>query len=430
MRDGLAWERVWLFGDEELSRGSGVWEAGPRGKLTIQAMLNEGSFAPGVYKLEIYGAGQLLTKGTFLVVKEDTSTQRPVHLVYTTWDGKKHRLDLLNLATNQTGLLLESAHSPAWSADAKELLFYNESGAAEGPPGLWIFNIAQGKTYPINKEISFKSVAWSPHHAHLASTLTAGAETRLVLWDLTRHRVSDGPAGADPVWSPEGLRLAYRSCDQAGWHISTVQVIGSNFDTNTLRHLTSGDDSQPAWSWNGQWVAFVRREGDNQDIYIVRADGSSLMRLTDHPAADVSPAWTPDHRLVFRSLRDGQWYIYLMNADGSDQHQLVSTGSPPEWQSDRLAVSTNVLVAEPPQPEPQLQIPAGHGLLAVSNQVNNDEMTFTIDNVEHKIGPFQLRMLPLKPGRYTWTASWPGKTGRTGIADIGLGQVAYPIVER
>ena len=57
-------------------------------------------------------------------------------------------------------------------------------------------------------------------------------------------------------------------------------------------------------------------------------------------------------------------------------------------------------------------------------------MTFTIDNVEHKIGPFRYQTIPLKPGHYTWTASWPGKVSRTGLADIALGQVAYPVVER
>ena len=66
----------------------------------------------------------------------------------------------------------------------------------------------------------------------------------------------------------------------------------------------------------------------------------------------------------------------------------------------------------------------------VSNLKNNDEMTFTIDNVEHKVGPFRYQTIPLSPGHYTWTASWPGKTSRTGIADIALGQVAYPVIER
>jgi TolB protein len=430
MRDGVTWERVWLFGDEELSRVSGIWDAGPNGKLTVRAVLSQGGFAPGLYNLNIYVAGQPLSEGTFLVVKEDTPTQRPVQVAYTTWDGQRHHLNLLDLATNQTELLAESAHSPAWSADAKGLLFYGESGIENGTPGLWVFNTGQQKSYQINEEISFQSLAWSPHRSYVASTRAEGDGMRLVLWDINHNQAFDGPPGTDPAWSPEGLRLAYRSCDETGWHINTIQVISSTFDSRSVTHLTSGDDSQPAWSWDGQWLAFVRREGNNQDIYTVRADGSNLTRLTDHPAADVSPAWTPDHRLIFRSLRDGQWSLYTMNADGSDERQLLNTNSPPEWQPDRLAVSTDALVGEPPPPQPQIQIPAGHGLLAVSNRENNDEMTFTIDNIEHKIGPYQLRLLPLRPGHYTWTASWPGKNSRTGIADIGLGQVAYPVVER
>ncbi len=428
MRDGSNWERVWLLGDEELSRGSGLWDAGPSGKLTIQAALEEGGFKPGEYKLEIYGEGQLLAEGKFLVV--DQETERPIQVAYTSWDGEQHQLNLLDLATNQSELLLESARSPAWSSHAKGLLFFSDTGLAEGAPGLWVYNKETGESAQISEEISFQSIVWSPHHAHVASTLTEEDGSRLVLWDITENQVFNGPAGADPAWSPDGLRLAYRHCDEEGWGLSVVPVVGDHFDLASRQSLTSGDDSQPAWSWDGQRLAFVRQEDDNQEIYTIGVDGSDLTRLTDNAAAEVSPAWTPDGRLVFRSFRDGQWGLYLINADGSGERQLVSDDSPPEWQPDRLAVSTNVLVSEPPPPKPQIQIPAGHGLLIVSNQANNDEMTFTIDNVEHKIGPYQTRSLPLRPGRYTFTASWPAKHSRTGFAEIVAGQVAYPVVER
>jgi hypothetical protein len=430
MQDGVPWERVWYFGEDELSRGSGVWNAGPTGKLTVQAMLNQGGFAPGQYKLEIYIAGQLLSQGTFVVVKEDTPGQRPVQVAYATFDGQKHQLNLLDLATNQTELLIESARSPAWSPDAKGLLFFTDQGLENGTPGLWVYNVGQRKAYQLNEESAFQGIVWSPHRTYIATTRTEGQGSSLVLWDINQNQSFAGPAGADPAWSPEGQRLAYRTCDETGWHISVAPVVGPVIDTSRLLHLTSGDDSQPAWSWDGQWLAFIRREGNNQDLYVIRSDGSNLVRLTDTPTPEVSPAWGPDNHLLFQALRAGQWNIYSINADGSAERQLVSTSSPTEWQPDRLAVSTAVLVADPPAPGSQVQVPAGRGLLAVSNQVNNDEMTFTIDNVEHKIGPYQLRMLPLKPGRYTWTASWPGKNSRTGSADISLGQVAYPVVER
>jgi dipeptidyl aminopeptidase/acylaminoacyl peptidase len=428
LENGLTWERVWSFGDKELSRGSGVWDAGPRGRLTVQVKAGEGGFAPGVYKLEIYVQDQLLSQGIFNMVAADTPTQRPVQVAYTTWNGQAHQLNLLDLTTSQTETLMTAARGPAWSADAIGLLFYSESSAA-GNAGLQVFNMGQRKAYPLTQE-TFQTIAWSPHRTYVASTAGEGQESHLVLWDLDQNKVYPGPFGADPTWSPEGQRLAYRGCTGEGWNISTLEVIGPVFDTASTRRLTQGDDSQPAWSRDGQHLAFVRRDGDNQDIYVVAADGSNLTRLTDHPAADVAPAWTPDNRLLFRSLRDGQWAIYAMNMDGSNQSRLVTTPSEAGWQPDRLAVSTNVLVVTPEPPKPQPQIPAGHGLLAISNQKNNDEMTFTIDNKEHKIRPYQLWMLPLRPGHYTWTASWPGKNSRTGIADITLGQVAYPVVER
>jgi Tol biopolymer transport system component len=378
----------------------------------------------------LYVAGQLLSQGSFIMVAADTPTQRPIQVAYTTWDGQAHQLNLLDLTSNLTETLITSAREPAWSPDAIGLLFYSENSLDGGQPGVQVFNVGQRKAYPLNEESSFQTIAWSPNRAYIASAADEGQGSHLVLWDMNQNKAYAGPAGEDPAWSPEGQRLVYRGCTEAGWNISTIPVIGPNFDLSSIQRLTQGDDRQPSWSWDGQQIAFVRRDGDNQDIYVMAADGSNLTRLTDHPAADVSPAWTPDRRLLFRSLRDGQWGIYVMNTDGSDQRSLVSTPAEVGWQPDRLAVSTDVLVVTPEPPKPQPQIPAGHGLLVISNQKNNDEMTFTIDNTENKIGPYQVWMLPLKPGHYTWTASWPGKNSRTGIADIVLGQVVNPVVER
>jgi TolB protein len=50
----------------------------------------------------------------------------------------------------------------------------------------------------------------------------------------------------------------------------------------------------------------------------MNADGSNVRRLTNHPAVDYWPVWSPDgKRIAFTSNRDGNYEIYVMNADGS-----------------------------------------------------------------------------------------------------------------
>ncbi|UCC48931.1 MAG: PD40 domain-containing protein, partial [Gemmatimonadota bacterium] len=65
------------------------------------------------------------------------------------------------------------------------------------------------------------------------------------------------------------------------------------------------------------------RDG-NYEIYVMNADGSNPVRLTDNPAGDYEPAWSPDGtRIAFMSYRDGNYEIYVMEADGSNPARLT-----------------------------------------------------------------------------------------------------------
>ncbi len=85
-------------------------------------------------------------------------------------------------------------------------------------------------------------------------------------------------------------------------------------------------------------IAFVSNRDGNLEIYRMDADGSHVTRLTNHPAADQSPAWSPDGQsLAFMSERDGNWEIYVMDADGSHVRNLTNDpGSDgfPTWSPD------------------------------------------------------------------------------------------------
>jgi Tol biopolymer transport system component len=80
-------------------------------------------------------------------------------------------------------------------------------------------------------------------------------------------------------------------------------------------------------------------EGDaNSEIYVMNADGSEQKRLTNHPAVDGAPSWSPDGRnIVFVSDRDGNVEIYVMSADGSGQKRLTNNTAFdmfPSWSPD------------------------------------------------------------------------------------------------
>jgi Tol biopolymer transport system component len=54
----------------------------------------------------------------------------------------------------------------------------------------------------------------------------------------------------------------------------------------------AGDDVAPAWSPDGTQLAFVSTRDGNEEIYVMKADGTSVTRLTDDPADDGEPAWS------------------------------------------------------------------------------------------------------------------------------------------
>src|SRR5437879_3770481 len=92
-------------------------------------------------------------------------------------------------------------------------------------------------------------------------------------------------------------------------------------------------------------IAFVSDRDGNNEIYVMNADGSGVTRLTDNPAADGDPAWSPDGtRMAFTSTRDGNSEIYVMNADGSGVTRLTNDPNQdghPAWCGTRIAFQSD-----------------------------------------------------------------------------------------
>jgi Tol biopolymer transport system component/formylglycine-generating enzyme required for sulfatase activity len=86
-------------------------------------------------------------------------------------------------------------------------------------------------------------------------------------------------------------------------------------------------------------IAFASDRPGNDDIFIIKVDGTGRLRLTDDPADDMDPAWSPDGTsVVFASTRDGPVQLFLVDSDGQNVRRLIPSrvvpGRAPNWSPD------------------------------------------------------------------------------------------------
>ena len=272
-----------------------------------------------------------------------SSSERLVFV--TTIDGDPE-IAVVDIQTGQATPITDNQRrdlSPRWSPDGRAIVYMSdESGDLEinlvDPEGETITRLTHNggddrfpRWSPDGKRLAFISEQHGAPELYLMG-LTGGKATR-----ITSNTTDDILGG----WSPDGEWLVFYSegtAEERGLWLRNP--LGVN-----LVHLTTGQDREPVWSPEGTHIAFVRWDGGNADIFILRRvsngtwqDDIEVTRLTQHEANDRSPNWSPDGRqLAFVSFRDGSGEIYSMMADGSKQRRLTKNGADdltPDWSAD------------------------------------------------------------------------------------------------
>ena len=156
-------------------------------------------------------------------------------------------------------------------------------------------------------------------------------------------------------WSPDGKRIAFVSERDEHPHFipglfaSEIYVMDANGKNQQNLTNNPADDGYPSWSPDGKQIIFQSNRDELQyEIYVMDADGGNQQKLTENPNnEDEYPSWSPDgQQIVFVSAKDGHfgYEIYVMDADGGNLQRLTENLKhewDPVWSPDgkRIAFS-------------------------------------------------------------------------------------------
>lgn len=206
---------------------------------------------------------------------------------------------------------------PQWSPDGSRIAFQSRR-SDEGD--VWIMNADGSSPFNVtNNEAAFElHPSWSPDGTKIAyMSRTPFDQIFVINADGTNNTFIAGTADADagfPSWSPDGTKIAFATSRDGNAEIYVMNADGSN-PVNLTQH--AGFDLSPVWSPDGTKIAWFTTRDGNGEIFVMNADGSNPVNVTRHAALDRMGGWSPDGRyLVFSSDRDGNDEIYVTTVDG------------------------------------------------------------------------------------------------------------------
>ena len=228
---------------------------------------------------------------------------------------------------------LGSDQNPAWSPDGSQIAF--DSGR-DGDRDIYVMNADGSDVRNLTDESSRNDwrPAWSPDGKRIAFVSDSDHDIYVMNADGSNiTQLTDSGRNTYPAWSPNGRKIAFESSRGRTSDIYVMDADGSNQVNLTYnRTSTNYSEQHPSWTPDGRKIAFdTNRDSNFRSSYVMDADGSNVEQIPSSQRLK-HPVFSPNgERVAFQYLRIGRFElnddIVVMNADGSDVVRLTDTTS-------------------------------------------------------------------------------------------------------
>lgn len=218
------------------------------------------------------------------------------------------------------------AFHPAWHPRTKQLAFTSlRTDDEQG--SVWVLDTSSGhisRASPPGLNAQFP--AWSPDGNSLLYTVVQPGvgidNARGFRYNLTtrEHTQLSNEYSGWSDWSHANKIVFVR------WTGQSLDLFVSSYDGSNARNLTTtgdADEDIPAWSLDGNFIAFVRHprsHNHERQIYVMRADGSDMRQLTRLPGPNSNPVWLDANTLAFaHQPQEDIWQLYVTDLVGNAQ---------------------------------------------------------------------------------------------------------------
>ena len=222
---------------------------------------------------------------------------------------------------------------PDWSNDGMRIVF--DSQRSDPERDLYMMAIDGTKVQRLTDKPGQedKCPAFSPDDSTITYICTANGDMDIFVMNsdgtgvknLTNHPGSD----RCPSWTPDGKKITFMSNRTGFFEVYIMDASdGENLEQLTKLKIKGSNCWVAAVSPDGKQVCFVGDFEGNNELYVMDIDGKNVRNLTRHEASDQWPAWSHNGQwIAFSSTRSGEERLYIVRPDSSGLRQVTGVAA-------------------------------------------------------------------------------------------------------